>query len=198
MKLLHGLTNRYLEYILLLCLFFNSSTSLIAANDEGDQQQRINAIKAAYVLNIARYVTWPKEVYANHQDRLHLCIYRNNSYGQPLEAIRGKSIGKRRLAIIIIDHFKEVDDCEILFISPDKISTFSEDIQGDLQRPLLTIADLTESGKNGVSLQGVIVSLVRQNNRMIFEIDLAQAREVDLLMSSELLKLARIVGKDSP
>ena len=184
---------RHLWRILVLCLFLPLSQSLLASNGNGDVQ-RINTIKAAFVLNIARFVTWPAETFATDSEPLHLCIFRNNIYGQAFEQIRGKMIGKRRLEISTIEHLAPDDDCEILLIPDSETQQFTAEIQGSLNRPLLTIADHTESGVEGLSRQGVLVTLVRQGTRIGFEIDPWQASGVNLHMSSELLKLARIVG----
>lgn len=183
-----------LRQFLLLCLFLPLSGNLAAGHDDGDLQ-RINAIKVAFVLNIARFVTWPPGRFASENEPLHLCIYRNNIYGDTIEEIRGKKIGKRRVEISTVDHLHPEDDCEILLIPHSESKRFSAEIQGGLERPLLTIADHTENGVKGVSRQGVLVTMVRQGTRIAFEIDPWQARRVNLQMSSELLKLARIVGE---
>lgn len=172
-------------------------TGSLYTQDNSTDQDRINAIKAAFVLNIARFVTWPSDAMGEHRTAIHLCIYRNNTYGNALEGIRGQSIRQYRLEIRTIQHFTDQDDCEILLIPGTELEHFSNEVSGELDRPILTIADMTHSSDSGQARKGILVSLVRQGNRIGFEIDPSRVKAVSLYMSSELLKLARIVGEDN-
>jgi len=77
------------------------------------------------------------------------------------------------------------------------LGKFHEELDGKLQQPLLTIFDQTEIDDGEHSRKGIIVTLVREDSRIAFEIDPAQAKRANLHMSSELLKLAKIVGEGS-
>lgn len=178
-----------------LCLLMPLSITAYAASGNADIQ-RINAIKAAFVLNIARFVTWPPEAFSSDSDPVRLCVYRDNAYGHVLDAIEGKKIGKRRIKLFTIDHLKPKVDCEILLIPSSAAKSFAEELNDKLQQPLLTISDQTGGNEEKVSRKGIIVTLVRQGSRIAFEIDPLKARRVNLHMSSELLKLAKIVGEE--
>ena len=180
--------------LVLLCLLIPFSGNVHAANGE-DELKRINAIKAAFVLNIARFVTWPSEVFSSANDPMRLCVYRDNVYRQHLEAIKDKKIGRRNVELSTIEHLQPKLDCQILLIPQSASGKFHVELGGKLQQPLLTIVDRTGTNEEGISRDGVIVTLVRQGSRIGFEIDPWQAKRANLHMSSELLKLATIVGK---
>jgi hypothetical protein len=57
---------------------------------------------------------------------------------------------------------------------------------------------LTVGDTAGFAERGVLINLQRQDSRLGFEINLAQARRSGLRFSSKLLKLGRIVGEVSP
>jgi len=180
----------------LLCLFIPLSGNVHAANGD-DELKRISAIKAAFVLNIARFVTWPSEVFASGNDPMRLCVYRDNVYRKGLEAIKGKKVGNRRLELSTIEHLHPKLECEILLIPHSAAGQFHAEQQGKLKQSLLTIADQTEISEVEFSREGIIVTLVRQGSKIAFEIDPWQAKRANLHMSSELLKLAKIVGEGS-
>lgn len=164
----------------------------------GEDGQRIKRVKAAFVLNVARFATWPPEVFEKEGSPYTLCFYRSNPLGHAVETIRGKRISGRHLDVDTIDRLEEGGGCTILFIPHKEISRFKKDMAGELHRPLLTIADLTDEGVvTGVSRRGVMVSMVREGGRIALEVDLQQTRNAGLQISSQLLKLARIVRNGS-
>lgn len=182
--------------LVLLCLLLPLCNNVYAANG-ASELKRINAIKAAFVLNIARFVTWPSEVFSSENEPLRLCVYRDNVYGQVLEAIKGKTIGKHRLEITTIEHIQPKMDCMILLIPYSSSRQFHAEYDENLQQPILTIADWTGVEDEEIPREGIIVTLVRQGSKIAFEIDPLQAKRANLHMSSELLKLAKIVGEGS-
>jgi hypothetical protein len=181
--------------LLLPCLLVFLSGNVHASNGE-TELKRINAIKAAFVLNIARFVTWPSGVFASDTAPLRLCVYRDNSYGQALKMIEGQRVGHHSLQFSTIENLRPNLNCEILLIPHTALGKFHEELDGELHQPLLTIVDQTEIKRKEHSRDGVIVTLVRQGSRIGFEIDPWKARKANLHMSSELLKLAKIVGEE--
>ena len=76
---------------------------------------------------------------------------------------------------------------------------FSGELDEPLERPLLTVADLTlESHPEEGHRHPVMVTLVRAGTRIGFEVSLQQVRRAGLRMSAELLKLARILDMPPP
>jgi hypothetical protein len=61
-------------------------------------------------------------------------------------------------------------------------------LYGSGSRAVLTISDMLEFNK-----RGGIINLVRQDNRIGFEIQLRNARELGLQIGAPLLELARVV-----
>jgi hypothetical protein len=66
-------------------------------------------------------------------------------------------------------------------------------VQPEVLRPLLIIADQTDTDAPGKPLRNVMVTLVRNGSRIGFEINLGKTLQAGLKMSSKLLKLATIV-----
>lgn len=158
------------------------------------EDERIGRVKAAFILNIARFVSWPKEAQDTQGDQLLLCLYRRNPFGEAIETIRGKVVNGRTLRINLVQSLAQSHPCSILLIGLDEMQHFDEESrQASSNRPLLTIADLTDTDLSPPH-QHALVTLVRNGARIGFEINLAKARRIGLQMSSSLLKLAKIVG----
>jgi hypothetical protein len=159
--------------------------------------QRIDKVKAAFVLNIARFVTWPAEAFEKDNDRLLLCFYHSNPFAGGLESISGKTVTGRTLDFIRVKNLADTRFCQILLISQIELDTFSTKLLPGKSRPLLTIADRTRADTDPSITRGIMVSLVRTGSRIGFEIDLGRTRSAGLKMSSELLKHAQIVDGGS-
>lgn len=157
------------------------------------EDERIQRVKAAFVLNIARFVSWPKEALEHQGDSLQLCLYRRNPLSEAIDTIEGKTVNGRTLRIHLVKSLAQSPSCNILLIGLDEIQHFDEESQHAPASPLLTIADLTDIDIPPPH-QHALVTLVRNAARIGFEINLAKVRRAKLQMSSNLLKLAKIVG----
>jgi hypothetical protein len=186
----HGSRRIILWLVALACL----ASPAVAA---GQEIQLINKVKAAFVLNVARFVTWPEEVFDGDNGRLRLCFYRTNPFDQALDSISGKTVSGRQLEIMRVEKLEDAESCQILLISPLELDDFISESHPGLTQPLLTIVDMTDVATETGAGNGVLITLVRKGSRIGFEIDLEKARSVQLKMSSELLKHARIVGEGS-
>lgn len=168
---------------------------MVSAEYEGE---RVNMVKAAFVLNVARFVTWPTEAFDGDDDRLILCYYRSQPFAGSLDTIASKTVSGRQLEVVKVERLSEAKSCQILLISEPQLDAFAKEDHAGLTQPILTIADQTDAAPEAAEAtslpRGVLVSLVRDGPRISFEIDLSRSRSVGLQMSSQLLKHARIVG----
>lgn len=159
--------------------------------------QKLRLVKAAFVLNIAKFVTWPKQVYVARPDTLNLCHYREDALAEAYEIIRGRRVGTRQLQATVVNDLSGSEACDLILVPASELNSVQQDALSGFDIPALVIADLTSDEGQGVAYDGVAVSLVRRGNRMGFEINLQEAKRLGFTMSSELLKLANIVGGNS-
>jgi len=157
--------------------------------------ERAQRVKSAIILNIARFVAWPRESFNGHQDEIMLCLYRDNPFGNGLKGIRGKRVGSRKLGIRILSPDDTDSGCNVLFIPSERLSQYAAESTATASRHLLTITDRTLYPMPTTS-PSVSVALFRDQKRIGFEVDLSVVKRAGLRMSSELLKLARIVGRE--
>jgi len=182
---------RCMMSLALACLLF---TPGVVADSQALQ---LKQVKAAFVLNIAKFVTWPKQVYQQRPEQLLLCYYQTDSLGAAFETIRNKTVNGRRLKKVTIEDLAASAMCDILLIPADAQVNLAGQAPMAETRPVLIIADMTHHNTAEVHHKGALVSLVRQGKRIGFAIDVRETKKAGLKVSSELLKLATIVDGES-
>ncbi len=165
-----------------------ASTGSVWAGDEPP----LGRIKVAFILNIARFVEWPPEAFQAHDSEFRLCLLDVHGLGEAVEAISGKYVGARALAVLPLAGLDQAAGCNLLIIPPQRLTALKAKL---LVPPpaLLTLTDLTDAEQSD-TLHGIaMVALVRRDTRMGFEIHRERARAAGLKLSSELLKLGVIL-----
>jgi hypothetical protein len=145
-------------------------------------------VKAAFLYNFAKFVDWPPSAFKNDSAPLTLCILGRDPFGEALDSIRDKTVKGRPLSIRRISRVEDAGECHILFISPSE--------KGDLKQVLNALknaAVLTVSEIEGFGNSGGMINFVMAEKKVQFEINPDAAHRGGLRISSQLLKLARIV-----
>lgn len=178
-----------------------------AAETEEWQQPRLSEkqlqkdrVKAAVVLNIAKFVQWPVAVVQMRENHLTLCYFREDVLGQAYDTIHDRRVGGRELQRRLVNDGDEMASCDLLVLSEQGVEQLAEAALISPATPLLVIADFTHRKTServvGRPYPGVHVALVRRGSKIGFEINLSAAHEAGLKVSSRLLRLARIVGDE--
>lgn len=147
-------------------------------------------IKAAFLYNFARYVEWPPGTLPAASDAFVVTVLGEDPFGEALDAIvRDRTIRDRRLTVRRVARVEDVGESQILFISRSE----SDDVPRILQRletaPILTVGETPQFAE-----RGGMIRFRREGERIGFDINVASTERAGLRVSSQLLKLARIVG----
>jgi hypothetical protein len=170
-----------------LLLFSFCTTGNAFASDRRVEEY---AVKAAFVLNFARYTQWSAECFDSPTEPFRLCVLGNKAIEPAFQALNEKKIGSRTLHVRFITMAKDTGQCHILFISEDiDRTTLLETLAAVRDKPVLTIGE-TKAFINS----GGVINLFNRKGRLYFEINKTAARQQRLKLSSRLLKLAIIVG----
>jgi hypothetical protein len=145
-------------------------------------------VKAAFVYNFAKFTEWPAEVWAR-PGALRVCVAGpSNEFATALDGLGDKpAIQGKAVQVVRINAGAEVSGCHVLVL------TARERIARDwLQRasggPVLTVGDA-----DGFAQAGGVVGLTLDGERVRFDINVDTVQQARLRLSSNLLKLARIV-----
>jgi hypothetical protein len=150
-------------------------------------------VKAAYLYNFARFVEWPARTAAEANNRFSICVLGQNPFGGALnttfanETINGKSVIARN-----IPDSSEATNCRILFISASEGDRLRQILATVKDASVLTVSDLPQFSRSGGMVQ-----FMMEGSHVRFEVNLAPAERAGLVLSSELLKVAVNVRRES-
>jgi YfiR/HmsC-like len=169
---------------LLILLAANPSPAFAADRDSEYQ------VKAAFLVNFARFVEWPPQSFGAANDPLVFGVYGNDLFGAALDqAVSGKMIGGRLAVIRRTSEVGALRSCHVVFLPASEINHFRE-----LSNSLGNLSVLLVGETEGFAEGGGVINFILENERVRFEISPSAAARVHLKISSKLLQLAVIVG----
>jgi hypothetical protein len=174
--------------IRLVCLPLAIASMLCTASPvtaQFDDQQ----VKAAFVLNFLKFVTWPAPAPADGP--LHVAVVGADDFAKALgQASAGQQIAGRAIVVRAVRTAGDVGaPPHLLYIGAserDRLPVLLRQVEG---RPVLTVGDGA-----GFGAAGVVLNFYTSDTRIRFEANTTAAARARLQISSHLLRLARIVG----
>ena len=169
---------------------------------ESVDEDKATKVKAAYLFNFTKFVTWPADAFQNQHSPIVIGVVGADPFGPLLDqTIKDKKVSGRELKIQrfqwrIGDDLSAVKKCHLLYVS----SSLGDDTGGLIaalaRLPILLIGEATGFAKSGGTL-----GFVMEEGRIVFWANREAAETAKLQLSSQLLKLARpmegaAVGQD--
>jgi hypothetical protein len=148
-------------------------------------------IKAAFLYNFAKFVEWPAGLFVDDNSPIILCVIGYDPFGEALDVMREKTIGRRNILIKRVMDIEDLEECHILFISSSERRNLSQILRIIRNKSVLTVGDT-----KGFACSGVIINIASEENRLGFEINVDAAQRAHLKLSSKILKLGKIVKED--
>ena len=168
-----------------------SGTERAPGADPNEERAPEFKLKAAFLFQFIRYTSWPDSAFENERQPIELVIVGKDPFGKLLEA----TFGKKRLhgrAVIITRLAKVPATVRGHMLIASGLSPADEDqlVRICKGKPVLLFGD-----KDGYAERGGCGNFFLDRNKVRFAINTASVKAAGLSMSSELLKLARIVDK---
>ncbi|GJL76261.1 YfiR family protein [Nitrosomonas sp.] len=138
-------------------------------------------VKAAFIYNFIAFTQWP----ADTGQTLNLCIYGKDYFDDEIDKLQNRSVNNHQIKVIRTDSIEQLQDCQAIFFSKsvrEKLPALLDVIRN---KPVLTLAD-----SPGAATQGVAINMALSNEKIVFEINLREARSSGLNISARLLSLA--------
>ena len=139
-------------------------------------------LKAAFLYNFALYTEWPADV----GPTLNLCIYGDDPFGAEVDALNGKKVGSRSIAVQRVGR-ESLGGCQMVFVAQSVLASATRVLEPLRNGAVLTVADSTEPARKSVAL-----NMAMGEAKISFEVNL-KALAPRLALSSKLLRLAREV-----
>lgn len=144
-------------------------------------------VKAAFLYNFARFVEWPPQ--PQPPSSFTICVLGTDPFGPVLdELIKGKSIQGMQLVARRPQQVEDAGDCQILFISASEDARLGHILAVLHGRSVLTVGEAKRFAH-----RGGMINFRREGSKVRFEINPDAAGQAGLTISSQLLKLARII-----
>jgi hypothetical protein len=144
-------------------------------------------VKAAFILNFLKFVEWPT---AGPRAPITVAVIGDEAFGAVLaKAAAGQSHNGHPIEVRNAARAAETADAKLLFIAASQVRNLPSILRETEGRPVLTVGD-TE----GYGQAGVILNLYTFDQRVRIEANTTAAARAGLRLSSQLLRLARIVG----
>ena len=143
-------------------------------------------LKAAIVFNLLLFVEWPGEAELPPATPLLLCSDRSAPLWPQLKLLQDRAMRQRRLDVREVATPDEQRACQAWLLEDGGTRPLAARVPG--AGPVLVIGD----GRRADEV-GVIVALRSAGSRLQFDVNLVEARQQRLQLSSKLLRLARVV-----
>jgi hypothetical protein len=164
------------------------SVSISAA--AGVSQPTEYELKAAFLYNFIKFTEWPAAKLGKTDDPFVIGIVGNDPFGAALDkTIAGEKVRERTIAV---RRFPRMNDAaansHVLFISASEANNLAAILKLLDGQAVLTVSDIEEFAQ-----RGGVINLKKDNNKIVFEINLDAAKRAGLAMNAQLLKLAKII-----
>ncbi len=136
--------------------------------------------KANYLFNFTRFIHWPAESGRFAHTDITLCVHHLPVFREFLSYVaRDRLVGAKRLPVKVVPYNAD-SRCDLAYLNDLGVAN-----SANLQQVLL-VSEL------GQGLVQPTISFYQDGNQLGFEVDVEQLSSLELVISSELLKLARI------
>ncbi len=142
-------------------------------------------VKAAYLYNFARYVTWPASAFDSPDEPIRICVVGDDAFRGLLEdVVSDKRVGDRPVSAEARASAGDARGCHILFVGAARAGA----VAGLSGQSVFTVSD-----SEGFASGGGIANFVLVGNKVRFEINTNAVEKAGLQVSSRLLRVAQIV-----
>lgn len=173
---------RWLPALFSACL----ATQAWAGADVGLEQR----VRAAFLINFAKFVSWPDSRFASSDSPLLLCVPKAHAVTAALQAAAdGKAIAGRPLRVQQVVAGGDWQPCHLAYLGPSP--------EPELLLALATGSTLTvhEAGR---ALPGGMIRLYLDQQRMRFEVNTAATTGTPLQLSAKLMSMATLTSSGGP
>lgn len=145
-------------------------------------------VKAAYVLNFAKFTEWPATAFGKEGAPLQVCVAGSADTLAGFGAIRGKNVHGREVQVRHVPKPAEAQwsGCGIVYLDPTQRTSIPGILKSLAGLPVLTVSDVDNFVDSGGMLGLVLV-----DGRVRFDANRESVRAGGLQLRAQLLTLAR-------
>lgn len=150
-------------------------------------------VKAEMVERFCRFIDWPRFAFDRDDDPFVVGLLDDDEVGRRIREIAAaRRLQERRVEVRRLNRPADVSSCHVVWVGKADATRVAEVLVFTRGRPVLTVGSAP-----GLAEAGVLINIVPRQDRLVFEVNLAEVASSGLEFSSKLLRLARIVGAPS-
>jgi hypothetical protein len=162
-------------------LFLTGSFGLLRAEEVGQEYQ----LKAAFLVNFSRFITWPEQAFPPEQQEIIFCIAGKNPFGSTLSSIENKKVNGRNIKVVFADSLQRLPPCHLLYVSNSEKNDLASLLSRIGRQPVVTVSDIP-----GFVVAGGSIEFVIKDDRLSFIINNSELRQRGIQGSAAMLDLA--------
>lgn len=148
-------------------------------------------VKAAFLYNFAKFVTWPAQVFPASDAPVVFCLAGDDPFQELLDATtKDRKVEGRPIVIRRLPAEAPLAGCHLVFSSESDGARVAHVLQRAAGAGALTVGEAEE-----FLLRGGMIRLLVDEGKVRFDISTRSAEQAGLKVSSQLLKLARSVER---
>lgn len=145
-------------------------------------------VKAAFLFNFAKFVTWPPQKSPAAAAPLQLCVLQPDPFGSVLgETVAGKTIDGHPLQLRVSPRITDLRGCHLIFLGETDSAKLASQLAQLSGNNSLLVYESEDTLANGA------IRFENSERRIRFEVNLATTERESLQISSKLLSLATVV-----
>jgi len=146
-------------------------------------------VKAAFLYNFIKFTEWPPEEIAKSGQPFVIGVLGKDPFGAALDkVVEGEAVFKKPIVTKRFSRLEDAASSHVLFISSSEGNNLSAILRALDSHSILTVSEI-----DNFAQRGGVINLKKENERIVFEINIDAARHAGLSMNAQLLKLAKIV-----
>ena len=158
---------------------------LLAAAAVRAQESLEYSVKAAFLLNFARFIEWPDTAFADARAPINICIFIDNPFGDTLDKmVQGEVASGRPLAVRDVKAPAELAACHIVFV-PSSSDGRAAPVFRHSGAPAVVIGESSR-----FLARGGAVNLFIEEGRVRFNVNLGPLEQRGIRVSARMLQLA--------
>jgi hypothetical protein len=146
-------------------------------------------VKAAFLLNFAKFIEWPMGAFTDDKAPLVLGIVGTDPLENILDILNGQVVKNRTVKVQRLSGTDGIRQCHMLYIGASEGARLGETMRAVGNSSILTVSD----GLERFAQHGVSINLVLVANKVRFEVNIAAAKKAGLSVGTQLLQVAKVV-----
>jgi len=150
-------------------------------------------VKAALLLNFARFIEWPESAFGDARTPISVCVFGGNPFGTSLErTLVGETVDERQLVARHVKSPADAASCHLLFV-PSGAESHAETVLSQAGSYAVTVGE-----SRRFEDMGGAVNLILEEGRVRFNVNLRPVESRGVRISARMLQLANRVERATP